>query len=46
MVLTETTAKKYFEVKDKNYSKIINKVVYWGLDPQPYKVMAVMRRRS
>ncbi len=41
MVLTESTAKKYFEVNDKNYSKIINKVVYWGLDPQPYKIMAV-----
>ncbi len=43
IVLTETVAKKYFDVKDKNYSGVINKVVYWGLDPQPYKVTAVCK---
>ncbi|HKZ38957.1 MAG TPA: permease prefix domain 2-containing transporter, partial [Chryseolinea sp.] len=43
IVLTETTAQKYFDVKDKNYSRVINKVVYWGLDPQPYKVTAVCK---
>ncbi len=41
MLLTESTAKKYFQVIDENYTDIIGKVVYWGLDPQPYKVTAI-----
>ncbi len=41
IVLTEETAKKYFQINDGNYTGIIGKVVYWGLDPQPYKVTAV-----
>jgi putative ABC transport system permease protein len=41
MVLTENTAIKYFGVADKNYSNVIGKVVYWGLDTQPYKITAV-----
>ncbi len=41
MVLTENTAIKYFGVPDKNYSSVIGKVVYWGLDTQPYKITGV-----
>ncbi len=41
MVLTERTAIKYFGVLDKNYSSVIGKVVYWGLDTQPYKITGV-----
>ncbi len=41
MVLTEKIAVKYFGVPDKNYSNIIGKTLYWGLDTQPYKVTGV-----
>src|SRR6267378_1574041 len=41
MVLTENVAKKYFSVPDKNYSSVIGKVVYEGLDPHPYTITAV-----
>ncbi|MBA4055047.1 MAG: hypothetical protein C0490_10070, partial [Marivirga sp.] len=41
MVLTATTAKKYFGVSDANYTSVVGKVIYWGIDPQPYKVTAV-----
>src|SRR5688572_1422056 len=42
LVLTENTAIKYFGVPDKNYASVLGKVVYWGLDPQPYKITGVM----
>ena len=41
MVLTEMVATKYFGVPDKNYSSVIGKVVYEGLDPHPYTITAV-----
>jgi len=41
IVLTEKTARKYFGVQDKNYNTTLGKVIYWGLDPQPYKVTGV-----
>ncbi len=41
LVITEETAIKYFGVPDKNYSGIIGKVVYWGLDTQPYKITGI-----
>lgn len=41
IVLTKSTAKKYFQVSNENYNEILGKVIYWGLDPQPYKVTAV-----
>lgn len=43
MVITEALAKKYFGVSDGNYISVIGKVVYWGLDPQPYKITAVVK---
>ena len=43
MVLTETTANKYFHIENKNYTEVIGKVVYWGLDPQPYKITGVLQ---
>lgn len=41
MVLSETTAKKYFQITDGNYKNAIGKVVYWGLDTQPYKITGI-----
>lgn len=40
-VLTERTAAKYFESSDKNYSSLIGKTFYWGLDTQPYTVKGI-----
>jgi putative ABC transport system permease protein len=42
IVITESTAKKYFDVLDGDYSGVIGKNVYLGLDPQPFKVTAVL----
>jgi len=41
VVLSEKTAKKYFDIPDNNYTTIIGKTLYRGLDPQPYKVVGV-----
>lgn len=41
MVLTESLAKKYFTVTDDDYAALIGKVLYWGLDSQPYKVTGI-----
>src|SRR5688500_6405691 len=41
VVLTARAAKKYFNIQDQNYSDVLDKVIYWGTDPQPYKVTAV-----
>lgn len=41
MVITERTAKKYFEVSDNNYTDIIGKTLYWGLDLQPYTIKGI-----
>jgi len=40
-VLTEKTARKYFETNDKDFSKLIGKTFLWGLDPRPYAVVGV-----
>ncbi|HEY0744427.1 MAG TPA: ABC transporter permease [Chryseosolibacter sp.] len=42
IVLTETTARTFFGVKDNDFLSVIGKTMYWGLDPQPYKVTAVI----
>jgi putative ABC transport system permease protein len=41
IVLSEKTAKKYFGVTDGNYTDIIGKNLYWGLDVQPYTISGV-----
>lgn len=41
VVLTESVAKKYFEVHGLDYSTIIGKTFLWGLNPTPYKVVGV-----
>lgn len=41
VVLTEQTARKYFEVKDDNFDSIIGETIYEGNDLQPYKVVGV-----
>lgn len=43
IVLSESTARKYFNIVDKNYSESIGKTLYWGLDPQPYTVTAICK---
>jgi putative ABC transport system permease protein len=43
VVITERTAKKYFEANDGDYAKLIGKNLYWGLDQQPYTVTAVVQ---
>jgi putative ABC transport system permease protein len=40
-VLTERTANKFFESSDKNYTNLIGKTFYWGLDAQPYTVKGI-----
>lgn len=40
-VLTEKTARKYFETTDTDYSKLIGKTFLWGLDTQPYQVVGI-----
>lgn len=41
IVLTEETARKYFEVRDDNFAELIGKTIYWGPDTQPYTVTGV-----
>ena len=41
VVLTEKTAGKYFEITDKDYSKLIGKTFLWGLDTRPYAVVGI-----
>lgn len=43
MVVTESTARKFFEIKDNDLVAVIGKTLYWALDPQPYKVTAVIK---
>jgi putative ABC transport system permease protein len=42
LVLTEKTAKNFFGVADNDYSSILDKVLYWGNDEQPFKVTGVV----
>ncbi|MFZ6011802.1 MAG: ABC transporter permease [Bacteroidota bacterium] len=41
VVLTENVARKYFKIQDDNYTAVLGKTMYWGLDPQPYTVTGV-----
>jgi len=41
MVLTESTAKKYFHVNNGDYASVLGKTLYWGTDQQPYKITGV-----
>ncbi|HEX6892463.1 MAG TPA: ABC transporter permease [Chryseolinea sp.] len=41
VALSEKTAKKYFDIVDNNYSTVIGKTLYRGMDTQPYKVVGV-----
>lgn len=43
MVITEAVAIKYFGAPNKDFTTVIGKAVYWGLDPQPYKITAVCK---
>src|SRR6478736_6336976 len=40
-VLTERTARKYFEFNDTDYSKLIGKTFLWGLDKRPYLLTGI-----
>jgi putative ABC transport system permease protein len=43
IVMTESTARKYFRIEDGNYQDIVGRVAYWGFDAQPYTITAVCR---
>lgn len=43
IVMTEKMAKKYFGVADNDYSRILGREIYWGLDNQPYRVTGVCK---
>jgi putative ABC transport system permease protein len=43
MVLPEHTAIKYFGNKGGDYSALIGKTLYWGLDTQPYTVTGICK---
>lgn len=43
MVITDAVASKYFNVSNQDFNTVIGKIVYWGLDPQPYKITAVCK---
>jgi putative ABC transport system permease protein len=42
LVVTESMARKLFEIKDDQFIDIIGKTVYRGLDPEPYKITGVL----
>lgn len=41
IVLTESTARKYFQFKGDDWSQIVGKHLYWGLDPEPYTITGI-----
>jgi putative ABC transport system permease protein len=43
IVLTEKTANRYFDVGDNDYSDLIGKVLYNGLDPTPIKITGICK---
>jgi putative ABC transport system permease protein len=43
IVLTESTARTFFEAKNNDFLSVIGKTLYWALDPQPYKVTAILK---
>lgn len=43
IVLTESLANKYYNVTDGDYSALIGKVLYWDLNPRPYKITGICR---
>lgn len=42
-VLTESLAKKYFDVSNADYTSALGKVLYWGTDRQPFRVAGVCK---
>lgn len=42
-VLTESTAKRYFEGSDRDYSKLLGRFFQVGLDPQPYVIQGILK---
>ncbi|MGC3946075.1 MAG: ABC transporter permease [Chryseolinea sp.] len=43
VVLTETTARKYFQFTGDDWSQVMGKYLYWGLDPEPYTVTGICK---
>ena len=41
IVLTQTLANKYFKVSDGDYAALIGRVLYWDLNPRPYKITGI-----
>ena len=43
VILSETLAKKIFDVKDNNFQPVIGKTIVMKLDPGPYKITGICR---
>jgi putative ABC transport system permease protein len=41
IVLTASTARKYFQFTGDDWSQVMGKSLYWGLDPKPYTVTGI-----
>ena len=42
-VVTENTARKYFQFEGDNLNSLIGKTFLWGLDPRPYEVQGIIQ---
>jgi putative ABC transport system permease protein len=43
IVLTESTARKYFQFTGDDWSQVMGKHLYWGLDAEPYTVSGICK---
>lgn len=41
MVLTASTARKYFQLTEDDWSQVVGKTLLWGLDEEPYTITGV-----
>ncbi len=43
VILTQTSANKYFDIRDNNYTSLIGKLVTMGTDSMPYKITGICK---
>lgn len=43
VVLTETTARKYFDVRDNDFSSLLGRIIYEGTHPEPITVTGICK---
>lgn len=41
MVLTESTARRYFQYQGDDFNTLLGRYVYWGLDPQAFTITGI-----